>query len=337
MPPDNLFDDLLFTSTGNAIEAVTEWESKSRDIRRRFELMLGAGPCGARPSPNVTICSEIFCDNFVRREIEFSVHDNERAHAYIHIPTSLVAEAPAVLCLQQTAPHDREVIMGVTDDSASLAYGKELAHRGFVTFCADHFNAGKRIPGEGAFDTSEFYRRFPNWSAVGKSLWEAQIALDILCDMDEVDAQRIGCMGHSLGGHGASFLAFYDSRIRCAVANCGNTSFRGNSGRMLWSRDEWYIYFPMLRALFLQGKSAPVDFHEIIAGVAPRAFLDISTLDEPAFDGQDCLPSMFLKIHEVYKLYGCPEKFANYMHNAGHGLFHHSTQLAYAWLETWLG
>lgn len=336
MKIDDVFSDLLALENGESICTTGAWEKKRADIHKRFQQMLGSGPGSAKRPLKIKVCSETHCQSYIRKEIEFSVHEDERAHAYLHIPLGLSKPAPAVLCLQQTAPYDRDVVMGVKAKPPEIAYGKELAERGFVTLCADHFVAGMRVPAAGPFDTSEFYQRFPHWSAVGKSLWESQIALDILCETEEVDAERIGCMGHSLGGHSASFLAFYDQRIKCTVANCGNSTFRYNPGRLLWSRDHWYIYFPMLRPLFMEGKSAPADFHEIIAGIAPRPFLDISAFNEPAFEGQAYLPLMFSKIHEVYKLYGMPEKLASYMHGAGHGLFRHSAELAYAWLKTWL-
>jgi cephalosporin-C deacetylase-like acetyl esterase len=37
---------------------------------------------------------------------------------------------------------------------------------------------------------------------VGKFTYEHAIAIDVLQSLPEVDPQRIGALGHSLGGHG---------------------------------------------------------------------------------------------------------------------------------------
>lgn len=96
--------------------------------------------------------------------------------------------------------------------------------------------------------------------------------------MDEVDPQRIGAMGHSLGGHGTIFLAAYDQRIKAAASNCGGSFFRHNPDVEAWARDHWYVYFKHIRAGLLEGKLPPIDFHEIIALISPRTFLDLSAI-----------------------------------------------------------
>lgn len=328
------FDDLLTGETGQPIRDIQTWRKKRTDILEKFRETLGEPP-DDKPALDPEYLSETDCGSFVRKEIRYRVHHDEWAHAFLCMPKKQDKRLPAVLCLQQTCDQGSEEVVGLAGNGAN-AYGRDLAARGFVTLCPDHFVAGRRIPQHGSFTTHEFYRRFPGWSAVGKAIWEEQIGIDLLQSLAEVDGNRIGCMGHSLGGHGSVFLAAADERIQCAVSNCGVTSFRCNPRRTHWSRDGWYIYFPKLRALFLEGKPAPFDFHELIASIAPRAFLDISTLREPSFDGQEHVPGMFLRIHEVYELCDAAGKIAHYMHNCGHGLFHHSRSLAYSWLETWL-
>jgi hypothetical protein len=38
--------------------------------------------------------------------------------------------------------------------------------------------------------------------------------------------ERIGCIGHSLGGHNSLFTAVFDSRIKIVVTSCGFDAFR---------------------------------------------------------------------------------------------------------------
>ena len=143
-------------------------------------------------------------------------------------------------------------------------------------------------------------------------------------------------MGHSLGGHGTIFLTAYDERIQAAACNCGGAFFRHNPQVEAWARDHWYIYFKHLRPKLLAGKLPPIDFHEIIALIAPRAFLDLSALNDgnPAIQRQRVL--MLMRVMDVYELEKAPQNFAFYVHGRGHSVAHESRQLIYGWLDTHL-
>ena len=217
-----------------------------------------------------------------------------------------------------------------------LAYAADLAELGFVTLSPDHFCAGERTPPEGAYVTHRFYQRFPEWSAVGKNLWETRIAIDVLGSLEQVDGGRIGCMGHSLGGSGTVFTAAFDERVTCAVCNCGLNNFRCNPMRIKWARDGWYIYLPSLRPLFLAEEPPPFDWHELAACIAPRAFLDVSALHDRCLEGSQHVPGMLMRVQEVYDLHEAGERCASFFHNAGHGMSRATRAAAYAWLEQWL-
>lgn len=200
----------------------------------------------------------------------------------------------------------------------------------------EHFVSGERIPPEGSYETKRFYEKHPEWTAVGKFTFEHSIAIDVLETLEEVDSQRIGAMGHSLGGHGTFFLAAYDERIKAAAANCSASFFRHNSGVEHWSRDHWYIYLKPIRAGLLRGELPPIDFHEIIALIAPRAYLDVSALNDgdPLTQRQRVL--MLLKIADVYELLGHPDQFAFFVHGRGHSVPHETRELIYGFLDVHL-
>ena len=56
-----------------------------------------------------------------------------------------------------------------------------------------------------------------DFPVTAEEVWRS---LPVQASLPEVDAQRIGAMGHSLGGHGAIFLAAYDERVKAAAGNC---------------------------------------------------------------------------------------------------------------------
>ena len=143
-------------------------------------------------------------------------------------------------------------------------------------------------------------------------------------------------LGHSLGGHGTIFLAAYDDRIQASACNCGGSFFRHNPRVEAWSRDRWYVYFKPIRAGLLKGEMPPIDFHEIISLIAPRAFLDLSGLNDGHGPTQRQRLLMLMKIMDVYELERAAQNFGFYVHGRGHSVAHESRQLIYGFMDAHL-
>src|SRR5690606_29056413 len=58
-----------------------------------------------------------------------------------------------------------------------------------------------------------------------KAIYDNMRAIDYLQSLPGVDGERIGAIGHSLGGHNAIFTAVFEPRIKAVVSSCGFTSF----------------------------------------------------------------------------------------------------------------
>jgi hypothetical protein len=327
----------LLTFEGRPIKTSRQWEMKREDIRRAFIDTIGEFPSEI-PEFKPTIVEETNVGTYVRRKVTYQVHRDEQVPAFLLIPKHLKVTTPAILCLPQTTPEGIREPAGISGNS-SLFYAHDLAERGFVCLTPEHLASGERsTKGLEQFDTSEFYRKFPNWSAVGKAIWDGQRALDYLESLEFVDRQRIGCIGHSLGGHGTIFLAGMDKRVKAAVSSCGVELFANNPRRLEWARDCWYIYFPRLRPIFLGNQKPPFDFHELCALIAPRAFMNITAFNDEIYntENMDMVAELGVRVDKVYRLLGTEEKFANYMHGSRHGFPVEARELAYSWLRRWL-
>ena len=270
-----------------------------------------------------------------RKLISYAVEADERAYAYLGIPLKLDAPAPAIVALHGTYKYGKKRVAGLIENP-DKAYLDHLCRRGYVVIAPEHFVSGHRIPKEGPYETGEFYKKHRNWTAVGKFTYEHSIAIDVLQSLDEVDDERIGALGHSLGGHGTFFLAAYDDRIKASACNCGASFFRHNPRVEAWSRDRWYVYFKPIREGLLKGEMPQIDFHEIIALIAPRAFLDLSGLNDGHGPTQRQRLLMLMKIMEVYELEGAAQNFGFYVHGRGHSVAHESRQLIYGFMDSHL-
>jgi pimeloyl-ACP methyl ester carboxylesterase len=322
------WDDLL-----DGIKTPAEWQAHKQVLRKRFRDLIRDDEKPAKPPLELTTHESVTVDGvYTRKLISYNVEADERAHAYLAIPLDLKGPAPAIVALHGTFPQGKEQAAGLLDDPEK-AYLDHLARRGYVVIAPDHFVAGHRIPPEGAYVTTRFYEKHPDWTAVGKFTYEHSIAIDVLQSLPEVQRGKIGVLGHSLGGHGAYFLAAYDDRVKAAAANCSAAFFRHNVHVEEWARHRWYVYFKPIRPALLNGNLPPIDMHEIIALIAPRPFLDLFALNDgdPLTQRQRLL--MDMKIMDIYELENAPQNFAFYVHGQGHSVHYDSRQLMYAWMD----
>jgi dienelactone hydrolase len=325
------WDDLL-----DGVNTPQDWQRRHAVLRQRYLELIGDQHKPRRPTLDLRVEEERVVDGrYKRLWISYNVESNERAHAYLGIPLHLKGKAPAIVALHGTHPQGTRQTAGLVDDP-DKAFLDHLCRRGYVVIAPEHFVSGERVPPEGPYETGRFYEKHPDWTAVGKFTYEHSIAIDVLQTREEVDSNRIGAMGHSLGGHGTFFLAAYDERIKAAACNCGASFFRHNPDVENWARDHWYIYLKHIRPDLLKGELPPIDFHEIIALIAPRAYLDVSALNDgnPLTQRQRVL--MLMKVADVYQLLGKPEQFAFFVNGRGHAVPHESRELIYDFLDAHL-
>jgi len=261
-------------------------------------------------------------------------------------------KGPAILCVHPTtAGSGKDIAVGLSGrapgdpplpPAESRAYGLELARWGYVTFSIDLMCDGERIPpGLKQYDTRAFYERHPEWSAVGKNTWDVMRAIDYLETLDFVDATRIACAGHSLGGHTSLFTAAFDSRIAAAVCNGGVYSWRRDKDH--WARPDTetsqavtsYVYIKKFRP-YLEDRNRPVpaDFDGLMMMVAPRPLLLMQTEDEFKQDGT---VEKVTRAAEVYRKLGVGERITMFNYPGAHNYPPDAKRLSFAWLDRWLG
>lgn len=73
-------------------------------------------------------------------------------------------------------------------------------------------------------------RDYPQWSGIGKLVFDTRLLVDILERDDRIDGTRIGIAGHSLGGKMAFYTGCLDPRIKVILAS---------DFGFLWERTNW--------------------------------------------------------------------------------------------------
>ena len=93
-------------------------------------------------------------------------------------------------------------------------------------------------------------------------LYDSLVAVDILAALPEVDAARIGCVGHSLGAKETLYLAAFDERVKATVSSEGGIGTKFSN----WDA-AWYLGPSIKEPSFTH------EHHELLALAAPRPVL----------------------------------------------------------------
>lgn len=342
-PLKTRWDDLL-----EGIKSPADWARKQSAIRQRFLALIrqAAAPRPPETLP-VRVEREWRDEGFRVQDITYPVEADEMAHAYLAIPDGPVPEDgfPGVVCLHGTTNWGARQTLGLLPESedphagrniSGKDFARQLVRRGYVTISPEHFCSGRRMPPEGPYETAAFYRRHPDWSAVGKYVHDSRIACSVLAAHPDVNADRLGVTGHSLGGQGSIWLAAADARIRCCVPSGAASTFRENPEPLHWSRDRWYVYFPQLRDVLLAGREVKCDFHEMLALIAPRPLLERFALNDGHPVTQSHRVMLHLKLRELYRLLDSEPAHAFLVFGDGHSIPDLSRETMLSWMDRWL-
>jgi dienelactone hydrolase len=272
--------------------------------RRRAHILAGMqeamGPLPSRkdlPPLDPREFESVAADGYTRHRISFVAEGTDCVPAYLLVPEHKPGERlPAMLALHQTTNIGKDEPAGM-GPNANLHYGHELARRGYIVLAPDYPSFGD-YPYDFGPDGYD--------SGTMKGIFNHLRGVDLLAARDDVDADRIGVIGHSLGGHNAMFAAAFDERLKVVVSSCGWTPFHDYYGGDIagWTSDR---YMPRLRDVYgLSADGVPFDFYEVVASFAPRAFFSCSPLHDDNFDAAGVRKGI-AAAREVYDLFEAGE------------------------------
>jgi len=249
-------------------------ETRRSAIRAQMERVMGPAPDLPKVPLDVQTIESVREEAYERRKITFAPEKGDRVPAWLLIPHNRERKAAAVLCLHQTVKIGKDEVVGI-NARPNREIGKELAARGFVVLAPDYPNFGE-------YKVDVYAMGYA--SATMKGIWNHVRAVDLLQSLPEVDPNRIGAAGHSLGGHNSLFLASFDDRVRAVVTSCGFTSFRKYMKGDLtgWSHKG---YMPRIAEVFGKDPARmPFEFADIFELIAPRPVFINAPIHDANFD-----------------------------------------------------
>jgi hypothetical protein len=311
---------LLVNSRGDTITTIEGWKKEREIIKKRWLDYLGALPPNPSP-PVLRVLKEDRPEGMIRRFVEYEGEPGEKVQGYLIMPEIIDEPLPGVVALHSTSDNQMEYIAGIKKGNKA-AFGYNLAKQGFAVFCPQCFLWHDCDGRTWAQQSERFQQKHPGSKGMAKMLFDAQRATDVLSSLEEVDADRLGAVGHSLGAKEAFYLAAFDERIKVTVSSEGGIGINFSN----WD-DIWYL-----------GKEIN-DFghmhHEVLALVAPRAFL---LMGGDMYDGEKSRPYIDA-VKPVYELYGkdMARNIELYNHKKGHSVPPEAEKRTYKWIRRFIG
>ena len=236
------------------------------------------------------------------------------------------------------------------------AWANELAKKGYVVLVSDAFAFASRrvmmedIPEYNREGLTDQYPENPDnikvyneWAnrheqTMSRSLFSAgttwpgvffaedKKALDILCEREDVDNERVGCCGLSGGGLRSVFMGGLDARIKCAVPVGFMTTWNDFALNKSFTHT-WMTYVPLL--------PNELDFPEILGLRTPLPTLVLNDTNDNLFTLSEMEKASEI-LKEIYKKAGAAEKYKCSFHPGPHKFDRKMQAEAFDWFDKWL-
>jgi len=280
-------------------------------LSRRPELfaLLGRLPDRNRPISCEKV-GETDGGSYILEKLSLDLNGMEAVPAFFTIPKERRTRAPAIL---YNHSHGGGYEIGkkeLTDGREYLQdppYAEALAARGVCALCIDAWAFGERHGKREEETFKEFlWRGHVMW---GMMVYDGIRALDYLVTRNEVDPNRIGTLGISMGSTMAWWLAALDERIGVCVDICCLTDFHTLVESRGLSHHGIYYYVPDLLNHFSTA--------EINALIAPRPHLALAGNKDPLTPPAG-LDRIDAELKKVYAEAGAPDAWRLLRYDVGH-------------------
>ena len=277
--------------------------------RRQLYDLLGDLPDPTR-KVSATKIDEIERESYRLEKLVLDLNGIEPVPAYFVRPSEQDAPLPTIL---YNHAHGGNYALGKDEllvgriELQETPYAEDLTERGYAALCFDTWGFGER---QGRTESEIFKHML--WS--GQVMWGMMVndslrAIDYLVSRPDVDSERLGTLGLSMGSTMAWWVAALDTRIKVCVDICCLTDFqalidtRGLDGHGI------YYYVPGLLKHFTTA--------QINALITPRPHLGLAGNFDPLTPPAG-LDRIDAELREAYEAAGAPDAWKLVRNETGH-------------------
>lgn len=294
------YKTLLRFNDGSEVKSAEDWKRRRTEIVAAWEKEIGKWPA-LIAKPKFETLSTTNREDFIQQRVRVQISENAMSEGYLLSPKGSGPFPAAVVVF-----YEPETSIGLKGKLRDFAY--QLTKRGFVTLSIGSPGGDARKP-----DTSGVPIQPLHYLG-----YVASNCRNALANLPNVDAKKIGVVGHSYGGKWAMFAAAFNEDSAFAVwSDPGSVFDESRSNINYW--EPWYLGLDPSRTrkpgvvtaenprtgaykrLFERGH----DLHEVMALLAPRPFLVSGGSEDPPERWQ-----ALNRVNEVYALLGATNRVA---------------------------
>jgi formylglycine-generating enzyme required for sulfatase activity/pimeloyl-ACP methyl ester carboxylesterase len=311
------------TALATAGESTAQWQKRAAELRQKWGRILGRPANLAPQKPQTRLLRAVDEGFYTGQVMELRTEPDSWAKIYLMIPAKPVRRPMPVVIVPYydiDTPAGSNLGGHVFSPSYTRHFGEHLLRRGFAVLAVRWW--AQSYGEDYAEAVMNLYERHPDWSGLGKWVWDSQRVLDYLETVDGIDRTRVGMIGHSLGGKMTLYAAAMDRRVAAAVSSEPGIGLRFSNYDDYWYLSEEAVERPR----------EPFDQHELLALIAPRPFLLIGGESADTDKSWHYINAA----KAVYKVNGKPEQLGYYNHRQGHSPSPESFELSLEWLDHFL-
>jgi len=319
----------------NHIQSAFPESVTGKDVKLKLLEILGLDML---PIPNkvdfTVIESGTDPDGISWSSIRFNNSLGESVPGIIQIPVKTKnLKLPGIVCIPGTGGSAEEVADTRFEPTPTtgevLGFGRELASKGYAVISISIKGCSGRPVNPGQNEYQNKYLVAYGRPLMGIIVEETLMATRILACQKNVDEERIGVTGMSLGGLATWYSMACDNQIKVGVPICGGIgSMAKNIHEGIPNRSSSAIFIPHMLRYF--------DHPEIIAScILPRPFMTVvPTMDEDMpKSGAD---QMIKEVTPAYQSAGAPNHFKVYQPEGNHKFLIEYFNWAVDWFNKFL-
>ncbi|MFO7898837.1 MAG: dienelactone hydrolase family protein [Planctomycetota bacterium] len=211
-------------------EDVVAWQDRFRDALESLR-----GPLPDRVEPQAEIVESVEAGDHTRHRLRIPVSEVTTLAAYLLVPADLEPgeRRPGLVALHGHHPNGIDALAGVVD--CKVPYALNAVRAGYVTIVPAWWGWPGRdghlglIGNRDKCNCIQMAAKMYGLNVLDLHVQDGRAAIDVLADRPEVDAERIGCIGHSYGGRTTMWLTLFDERVRAALSSGAMNTFRERS------------------------------------------------------------------------------------------------------------
>jgi len=305
------------------------WEVEKERLRNQILFAAGLWPMPEKPPLNFKIWNRLERDGYTIEKVYFQSLPGFYVGGTLYRPINPQPKShPGII-----SPHGHGRL-GRLNESEATSYqarGLTFARLGCTTFMwdmIDYNDSARHLSGAYEEDNYSIVHRAPwvhkqdnrmlwNLGILGFQLWNSIRALDFICELPEVDTNRLGCTGESGGGTQTYNLYAVDDRLHVAAPVCMVSAYM--QGGCVCENA------PLLR----------IDTNNVDIGAtfAPKPLILVNS----AQDWTQHTPDVeYPAVKKIYDLYDAADHVTQVQIDAPHGYNLAMREAVYRWFAKWL-